>query len=336
MADDQQTGPSSNHTVEEAYRVLGISPNLDGSLTREIRIPMVNATPYVDPTKPTPVALSKDIVVYLHPYSGKACMRLFRPLKPPTDSKLPLIIYLHGGDFVLFSATTLVFHNFCNDVASQIPAIVVSVEYKLAPEHRLPAAYDDAMGAVLWARQQALGTNNGDPWLKKYADFTRVFLLGSASGGNIVYHTALCALGFNLQPMQIKGLIMNQPYFGGVQRTESELRLIEDPYVPLYVNDVLWTLALPLNATRDHEFSNPLTLGSYFGRVKRLPRTMVKGNSGDPLVDRARMLVKLLESNGVEVVSVVLEGGYHGIELNNATAAQELYHLIKGFVHSTY
>lgn len=146
----------SNHTVEEAYKVLGISPNSDGSLTREIRIPMVNATPYVDPTKPTPVALSKDILIPASSiHDNKPCiLRLFRPLKPPKNTKLPLIIYLHGGDFVLFSATTLVFHNFCNHIASQIPAVVVSVEYKLAPEHRLPAAYDDAMRAVLWVRQQ--------------------------------------------------------------------------------------------------------------------------------------------------------------------------------------
>lgn len=128
---------------------------------------------------------------------------------------------------------------------------------------------------------------------------------------------------------------MNQPYFGGVQRTKSEVRLIEDPYVPLYVNDVLWTLALPLNATRDHEFSNPLMMSDCGRVMKSLPRTMVKVNTGDPLVDRAKMLVKLLETNGVNVVSVVVEGGYHGIELNNATAAQQLYNSIKAFIHST-
>lgn len=155
-AGDQQTTPSTNHTVEEAYQVLGISQNPDGSLTREFRIPMVNATPYADSSSPAPVALSKDVTAYL---SGtrKVFMRLFRPVElPPADSstKLPVIIYLHGGDFVLFSATTVVFHNFCNDIASQIPAIVVSVEYRLAPEYRLPAAFDDAMFALKWARQQ--------------------------------------------------------------------------------------------------------------------------------------------------------------------------------------
>lgn len=128
---------------------------------------------------------------------------------------------------------------------------------------------------------------------------------------------------------------MNQPYFGGVQRTESELRLIDDNFVPLYANDVLWTLALPENASRDHEFANPLTGGSYLGRVSRLPRCMVKGNNGDPLVDREKQLVKLLESNGVSVVSVFVDGGYHRVELSNSTAAQELYDAVKDLISST-
>ncbi|KAK4480851.1 hypothetical protein RD792_011703 [Penstemon davidsonii] len=113
---------------------------------------------------------------------------------------------------------------------------------------------------------------------------------------------------------------MNQPYFSGVERTESELRLIEDSYVPLYVNDVLWILALPENANRDHAFCNPL-----IGKVKRLPRCMV---------DRGKNLVKLLESFGVQVVSLIVEGGFHGAELTNVTAAQELYNSIKDFILS--
>ncbi|KAL8505475.1 hypothetical protein ACS0TY_016646 [Phlomoides rotata] len=325
---------TSNHTVEEAYQVLGISPNPNGSFTREIRIPMVNATPSVESTQPTPVALSKDIIL---PSTSKLSMlRLYRPLNPPSQAKLPIVIYFHGGDFVLFSATTVVFHNFCNQIASQIPALVVSVEHRLAPEYRLPAAYEDAMGAVLWARQQARRSNNtADRWLRKYGDFKRVFLLGSASGGNIAYNTAIRSLLLNLNPIKIKGLVINQPYFGGLKRTKSEIKMMEDPYVPLYVNDVLWNLALPLNATRDHPFSNPIKMVSSFGRLKWLPRTMIKANAGDPLVDRAKLLAKLLKSRKVEVVSVIEEGGFHGMELSNATAAQQLYDYINDFVHST-
>ncbi|XP_022899202.1 probable carboxylesterase 8 [Olea europaea var. sylvestris] len=207
-SDEQET---PKHTLQEAYNVLGIKPNPDGSLTREIRIPMVNATPDIEPTSTTQIALSKDIP--LNP-STKTFIRLYKPLKPTKNSKIPLIIYLHGGDFVLFSAKTVIFHEFCNQISAQFPAVVASVEYRLAPEHRLPAAYDDAMDAIMWARKQAVFVNGGDAWIK-LVDFSRVFLLGSSAGGNIVYHAALRALNLNLSPIKIKGLIMNQPYFGG-------------------------------------------------------------------------------------------------------------------------
>ncbi|KAI3444627.1 hypothetical protein Pfo_001292 [Paulownia fortunei] len=313
------------HTWQEAFEALGIAWNPDGTLNRTIQIPMVDPTPSVDPNQTAPVALSADL--YGKPY------RLYIPVDPPKNKKLPLIIYTHGGDFVLFSVSTVIFHSFCNDIAAQFPAVIVSVEYRLAPEHRLPAAYDDALNAIFWVRDQALGIGGRHPWLE-YADFSRVFLVGSSAGANIAYHAALRALDFNIGPLQIKGLLLNQAFFGGVNRTESEIRLKDDPFVALYVNDVLWTLVLPPPANRDHEFCNPLTGGSYQGRVQRLPRVYVKGDYGDPLVDRSSLLVAKLRSYGVRVAYQYSSGGGHGIEQRNTTAAQELYDGMKKFIDS--
>ncbi|KAL2492125.1 putative carboxylesterase [Abeliophyllum distichum] len=328
-----QPWPAVNcqHTWQEAFTSLGISYNSNGTLDRQIQIPMVNATPSVDPNQPTLVTLSTD--VRISPLN-KAFVRLYRPVNSSANTKLPVIVYLHGGDFVLFSATTVIFHNFCNSIAAQFPAIVVSVEYRLAPENRLPAAYNDALNAIFWLQSQAIGFSGRHPWFK-YADFSRVFLLGSSAGANIVYHTALRTLDFNIKPLKIRGVLLNQAFFGGIQNTSSELRLLDDAYAPLYVCDVLWTLALPTYANKDHEFCNPLTGGSYLGRVPRLPRFFVKGNEGDPLVDRSKQLVQLLQAYKVPVVSKFDEGGYHGIELSNTTAATELYTAMKNFIDST-
>ncbi|EYU32025.1 hypothetical protein ABFS82_02G154200 [Erythranthe guttata] len=318
-------------TWQDAFKVLGIAWNKDGtSLNRTIQIPMVDPTPYDDgTTTPAPIALSQDIQLTA---SSKAYVRLYIPTNPPKNKKLPLIIYFHGGDFVLFSATTVIFHNFCNQIASQLPAVVVSVEYRLAPENRLPAAYDDALNALFWVRNQSLGIGGRDPWME-YADFTKVYYLGSSAGANIAYHVALRALDFDFRPLKFQGLLMNQGYFGGVKRTSSETRLKDDPYVALYVNDVLWTLALPKNANRDHEFCNPISGGTYLGRVYRLPKVYVKGDYGDPLVDRSVLLAQYLQSCRVTVYYRFKQGGYHGIELSNTTEAQLLYDDIKWFVN---
>ncbi|XP_022870037.1 probable carboxylesterase 8, partial [Olea europaea var. sylvestris] len=256
------------------------------------------------------------------------------PAKTLTGTKLPLIIYLHGGDFVLYSASTVVYHEFCNNLAILFPAVVASVEYRLAPENRLPAAYDDALNAIFWAKNQALKVGGRDPWLE-YADFSRVFIMGSSAGANIAYHVALRALDFDLGPLKIIGLLMNQPFLGGLQRTQSELRLEEDKYVPLYVCDVLWSLALPQGTNRDHEYCNPINGGNYLGIVQRLPRCFVKSDIGDPMVDRSMQLVQLLQSNGVQVIYQFNREGYHGKELLDKTAAKNLYDDMKDFVYST-
>ncbi|CAI9784962.1 unnamed protein product [Fraxinus pennsylvanica] len=130
------------------------------------------------------------------------------------------------------------------------PFITTSItyEYRLAPENPLPVAYEDALHAILWLKSQAQHCLHRDPWLDEFADFSEVFIMGESAGGNIAYHAALRATKFNLRPMRIQGVILDQAFFGGVERTSSELRLVEDARLPLYVNDAYWSLALPFQA----------------------------------------------------------------------------------------
>ncbi|KAM4075286.1 hypothetical protein ACB094_10G158000 [Castanea mollissima] len=304
--------PPSNPTTD-AYQYLQIVNNSDGTITRHRKIPNTPATP--DPDHPTPV-LSKDIPLN---QSNKTWVRIFLPkqvLHNPSTSKLPLIVYFHGGGFIIYSAASTVFHDFCSTIAIDVNAIIVSVDYRLAPEHRLPAAYDDA-----------------------YADFSNTYIMGSSAGGNVAYHAALREADQieNLEPLIIKGLILHQPYFGGTQRTESELRLANDPVLPLplFVNDLIWELSLPIGVDRDHEYCNP-TVGGGSQRLEKIRllgwRVLVIDCKGDSLIDRQIELVKMMEEKGVVVVSQFDQGGHHGVDLGDLSRAKALNVVLKNFM----
>lgn len=148
-------------------------------------------------------------------------------------------------------------------------------------------------------------------------------------------NAGLRALDLNLDPIKIVGLIMNQPYFGGVERTESEVKFVNDKIVPLHVNYLMWSLALPEGADRDHEFSNPLINEAEVKvKIERLPRCLIRGYGRDPLVDRQKGLAKMMESHGVHVTPQFLETGHHAVEIFDPKSAQDLYDSIKDFIKS--
>ncbi|CAJ2666789.1 unnamed protein product [Trifolium pratense] len=310
------------------YKQLNLILNPNGTITRPNKPP--ETPPSLDPTLPV---LSKDLIIN---QSKGTWARIYVPRKTlnQTSKKLPLVIFFHGGGFIFLSAASTIFHDFCFNMANDIVSVVASVEYRLAPEHRLPAAYEDAVEALHWIK-----TNyQSDDWLKNHVDFSSVFLMGSSAGGNIAFNTGLRVEdGDSGISKMIKGLILVQPFFSGIHRTDSELRLVSESHLSLCNNDMLWELSLPVGANRDHEYCNP-TIGDNILRLENIRRlgwsVLVTDCDGDPLVDRSIGLVRFMEKKGVRVMGHFTKGDYHGVQDSEPLKAKELFVVIKKFISS--
>ncbi|KAJ8749000.1 hypothetical protein K2173_013440 [Erythroxylum novogranatense] len=319
----------------DPYDHLNIKMNPDGTVTRLLKFPSVDTNS--DLNSGDAVA-TKDVT--LDAQKGTS-LRIYLPTKfnSNNDSKvavdrsktLPIIVFFQGCSWVLFGAKYFKLHLSLCYQACNVPVIIVLVDYRLAPENRLPAQYEDAMDALLWLKSQALDPN-GEPWLKKHADFTRCFLYGSDNGGNIVFNAALRAVDIDLNPLKIVGLIMNQPLFGGKQRSKSELNFATDQVLPLPVLDLLWELALPKGTDRDHRYCNPMCEGPHMNKLSSFQRRLVFGFGMDPLIDRQQEFVQMLVTHGVQVEAHFDEVGFHGIDIVDNRRAIALHNIIKQFI----
>lgn len=238
-----------------ALEYLGLSFNPDGSLNRGYVTPKTEPNPEPSSGNPT---VSKDITI--NPET-ETWVRLFRPTKLPSNdnnvARLPIFIYFHNGGWLFHSPADIGVHKACEQLATDIPSIVVSVAYRPAPENRLPAQYYDARDAVVWVREQMANEAEGEQWLREYGDPSRCYLYGHDCGGNIVFNAAVMVAEVDLEPLRIAGVIMNQPMFSGERRTGSELRFATDQVLPLPVLDMMWSLALPKETDRDHRYVWP-------------------------------------------------------------------------------
>ncbi|MED6186835.1 hypothetical protein PIB30_070545 [Stylosanthes scabra] len=322
--------PPPKPCKKNPYEQLNLILNDNGTVTRGPMPP--ESPPAPDPSLPTKV-LSNDLTINK---SKGTWARIYLPRETLyQNSKLPLLVYFHGGGFIYLNPATTIFHEFCFNMANDVVAVVASIEYRLAPEHRLPAAYEDAVEVLHWMKTN----QEEDDWLRYYADFSNVFLMGSSAGGNIAYNAGLRVTsaggGCDLGIPKIQGLILIQPFFSGAQITGSELRLADDPHLSLCNNYAKWDLSLPVGADRDHEYCNP-TAGDGPKKIEMIGRlglrVLVTGCDGDPLVDRQMELTRVMEMKGVKAVGHFTAGGYHGVQVQDPFKAKQFYEVVKSFI----
>ncbi|XP_052199724.1 probable carboxylesterase 6 [Diospyros lotus] len=255
---------------------------------------------------------------------------------------LPLLVYFHGGGFCVGSAAWSCYHEFLAELAAAAGCVIMSLNYRLAPENPLPAAFEDGFKAVMWLRQQALfGT---EYWWSKQCNFSKIFLAGDSAGGNIAYNVAIRLASqptAALSPFKIKGTILIQPFFGGEERTNSEKFAAAQPphsALNLSASDTYWRLALPAGANRDHPWSNPVAKGSGKWAEPRLFPSMVCISEMDILKDRNLEFCAAFSGAGAEKSEhVIYRGVGHAFQiLNKSLLSQsrthEMISHIKAFI----
>ncbi len=136
------------------------------------------------PTTPPPGVAVRDIMV--QGGAGMIPARMYMPAGAARD--LPVIVYFHGGGWVL--ADPMVYDASTRALAREAQAIVISVDYRRAPEAKFPAQHDDALASYRWVLANA-GSIGGDP--------RRVALAGESAGGNLAVATAVAAREQGLQ-----------------------------------------------------------------------------------------------------------------------------------------
>ncbi|CAN6203091.1 unnamed protein product [Urochloa humidicola] len=274
-------------------------------------------------------------------------VRMYKPAAaaapPPAgnNNKLPVLVHFHGGGFCLGSCTWGNVHAFCLRLAADAGAVVLSAGYRLAPEHRLPAAIDDGAGFMRWLREQSAGgeeAGDAGAWLADAADFSRVFVTGDSAGGTIAHHLAVRAGGSAAPepagPFAVRGYVLMMPFFGGVRRTASEAECPAAAFPNLDLVDQFWRLSLPAGATRDHPVANPFGPESPdLGPVEFGPVLVVAGGL-DLIRDRTVDYAERLAAMGKPVELAEFAGKAHGFYLHEpgSEATGELIQAVARFV----
>lgn len=244
---------------------------------------------------------SKDTVIVPE---TRVSARLYRPSLAKASQKLPLVIYFHGGGFFISSTADPLYHRSLNKLVAEANIVLVSVDYRLAPENSLPAAYEDSWAALNWVAAHAGEGDGKEAWLKDYADFGRVFLGGDSCGANMTHHLTLKLKGSELsRELKIEGVAMIHPYFWGKDPVGVE----KIDHVRRSMVDNWWTFICPSHKGCDDPFINPFADGSPSLEGLACNRVLVIVADKDLLRDRGKLYYEKLLSSGWKGTAKLVE-----------------------------
>lgn len=223
--------------------------------------------------------------------TGSLRARLYRPTQ---ESHLPTIIYLHGGGFVIGDLDT--HDNICRELARGANAVVVSVDYRLAPEHRYPAAADDAVAATKWVIANAGELGGNDV----------VAVAGDSAGGNLA---AVVTQQLHAEGISLAAQLLIYPAVAQDRSDFASFKENGEGYL-LDLDTIVWfDRHYVLDGTnRADARLAPILARDFAG----LPPAVILTAEYDPLRDEGEAYGRLLHASGVKVETIRCDGMLHG------------------------
>ena len=286
--------PEMRRIIEELDS-LGGKPIDKLSVAEARKQPRIGAAAASVLTKQGKTAPASDVTSQDLQYTGPGgsqLLRVYRPANAPATNA-PVVLYFHGGGWVLAGVAD--YESAAKALARSSGALVATAAYRQAPEHRFPAAHDDAYAAYLWLRANAASFGG---------DAKRIAVTGEEAGGNLAINVALRARDAGIKQPVYQLLIcpIAGTYMGSYSYNRCEFAK------PLNKAIMAWYFKQAVDQKNVED--RRLNVGNF--ELMNLPRTTIITADVDPLMFEGKLLGHKLESANVPTRYMNYEGATHG------------------------
>ncbi len=301
MSEEEALRFLDGHRIRLGHRTMDPKAQIVGEFVKSIRVPgyypplpelrqqLRTMVTLMDEPGP---ALPRIEDIRIPGPAGEIPARVYAP--SVGGAPLPAVAYFHGGGWVQGDLET--HHGLCARLAKHAGALVVSVDYRLAPEHKFPAAVEDCVAAYRWVRARGRGVG---------ADPARVAVAGDSAGGNLsaVVSQLAAAGGTPVPTCQV----LIYPAVDFSLDTESHRELADGHVIPR--DRILWYTEQYLRSEADKADlrASPLRAPSLAGQ----PPTLIVTGGFDPLRDEGKAYGDRLREAGVDAVHCEYPGQIH-------------------------
>ncbi len=258
-----------------------------------------------------PVSKTEDFEIPAE--GGKLNARLYSN----GDEKAPMVLYFHGGGFVFGDIDSL--DSVCRIVSRVAHVSVVSVEYRLAPEHKFPTAVEDAYASYLWLLEHSEKFN---------IEAGKIAVMGDSAGANLCAALSVKCIeeGKQLPALSVQFYPVVAPDFSSHSAREySEGFALSDDMIRWFHR---------LYSSGEDDMMSPLRFPMLYSRLSEMPSTIVVTAEYDVLRDQGEAFVAKLRKNSVEATGIRGLGLIHGFlgYIKYSRAAMDVLNMVAALV----